>query len=214
MKPIQNSNPEVSSSPQTPNHLSPWSIILLLFFFPPLAWYCMWKNPRYHSWFPILLIILGLLSLSTSFLIAFVVYPQIRILTESLNMKQSFWTEYAAYGAVLVGLLEITFGIYVFQRVNANATLSKSLLTISVLILSAYYILGPIVAVFSALSVITPIYTLTNAVGTNPDSLTPTPQNPPKVEETFCTLDAKICPDGSSVGRSGPSCEFAPCPNE
>ena len=27
-----------------------------------------------------------------------------------------------------------------------------------------------------------------------------------------CTLEAKICPDGSAVGRQGPSCEFAPCP--
>lgn len=26
-----------------------------------------------------------------------------------------------------------------------------------------------------------------------------------------CTQDAKICPDGSSVGRTGPNCEFAPC---
>lgn len=27
-----------------------------------------------------------------------------------------------------------------------------------------------------------------------------------------CTFEAKICPDGSSVGRSGPNCEFTPCP--
>lgn len=27
----------------------------------------------------------------------------------------------------------------------------------------------------------------------------------------FCTKDAKICPDGSSVGRTAPDCEFAPC---
>lgn len=27
-----------------------------------------------------------------------------------------------------------------------------------------------------------------------------------------CTMEAKICLDGSSVGRSGPHCEFAPCP--
>lgn len=26
-----------------------------------------------------------------------------------------------------------------------------------------------------------------------------------------CTMEAKICPDGSSVGRTGPSCAFAPC---
>jgi len=27
-----------------------------------------------------------------------------------------------------------------------------------------------------------------------------------------CTQEAKVCPDGSSVGRTGPNCEFAPCP--
>jgi hypothetical protein len=28
---------------------------------------------------------------------------------------------------------------------------------------------------------------------------------------TACTLEAKMCPDGSSVGRSGPTCAFAAC---
>lgn len=27
-----------------------------------------------------------------------------------------------------------------------------------------------------------------------------------------CTQEAKLCPDGSSVGRTGPNCEFADCP--
>ena len=27
-----------------------------------------------------------------------------------------------------------------------------------------------------------------------------------------CSMIAKVCPDGSSVGRWGPNCEFAPCP--
>lgn len=27
-----------------------------------------------------------------------------------------------------------------------------------------------------------------------------------------CTMDAKVCPDGSSVGRKGPSCQFEACP--
>ncbi len=29
-----------------------------------------------------------------------------------------------------------------------------------------------------------------------------------------CTMEAKLCPDGSAVGRSGPQCEFAACPSE
>lgn len=31
-------------------------------------------------------------------------------------------------------------------------------------------------------------------------------------DNTACTADAKICPDGSSVGRTGVDCEFAECP--
>ena len=29
-----------------------------------------------------------------------------------------------------------------------------------------------------------------------------------------CTMEAKLCPDGSAVGRTGPNCEFAACPGE
>ncbi len=35
------------------------------------------------------------------------------------------------------------------------------------------------------------------------------PVNPPPVA---CTADAKMCPDGSFVGRVGPDCDWAPCP--
>lgn len=27
-----------------------------------------------------------------------------------------------------------------------------------------------------------------------------------------CTMEAKLCPDGSYVGRSGPLCQFEACP--
>ena len=38
---------------------------------------------------------------------------------------------------------------------------------------------------------------------------------PPRPDEPFaCTKDARICPDGSSVGREWPNCEFAACPQE
>jgi len=31
-------------------------------------------------------------------------------------------------------------------------------------------------------------------------------------KQVACTTEAKICPDGSSVGRTGPKCEFTACP--
>ncbi len=33
-------------------------------------------------------------------------------------------------------------------------------------------------------------------------------------ENTACTMEAKTCPDGSFVGRTGPNCEFALCPTK
>lgn len=33
-------------------------------------------------------------------------------------------------------------------------------------------------------------------------------------EPVVCTMDAKLCPDGSYVGRVPPDCEFALCPGE
>lgn len=35
-----------------------------------------------------------------------------------------------------------------------------------------------------------------------------------KNTKTYCTQDAKICKNGIAVGRTGPNCEFAPCPED
>lgn len=54
-----------------------------------------------------------------------------------------------------------------------------------------------------------------SAAELKPDAI---PHPAPKGEEgqgqVMCTMDAKICPDGTGVGRTGPNCAFAPCPGE
>lgn len=49
-----------------------------------------------------------------------------------------------------------------------------------------------------------------------PKTQLPTPTNvipsPIPTGSVACTADAKLCLDGSYVSRSGPKCEFAPCP--
>lgn len=37
-------------------------------------------------------------------------------------------------------------------------------------------------------------------------------QTAPIEQGTTCTMEAKLCPDGSSVGRTGPNCTFPACP--
>jgi hypothetical protein len=49
-----------------------------------------------------------------------------------------------------------------------------------------------------------------------PPQVLPAPVAPTLPKEVtppakMCTQEAKVCPDGSAVGRTGPHCEFAPC---
>lgn len=43
-----------------------------------------------------------------------------------------------------------------------------------------------------------------------PEALQPTP---PIKKEVMCTMEAKLCSNGSFVGRVAPDCDFAPCPD-
>lgn len=66
-----------------------------------------------------------------------------------------------------------------------------------------------IIAVIVGLSVLSvgAVGYLLGVYSTSPNS----PTVPPE-EEVMCTMEALQCPDGSYVGRQGPSCSFAPCP--
>jgi hypothetical protein len=52
------------------------------------------------------------------------------------------------------------------------------------------------------------LFTLGKLFMVAPASPVPSPSG----SQVACTLDAKLCPDGSAVGRVGPNCEFAQCP--
>jgi hypothetical protein len=43
------------------------------------------------------------------------------------------------------------------------------------------------------------------------ERISPTPPSA-LPSQVMCAADVKQCPDGSYVGRTGPHCEFAPCP--
>lgn len=62
----------------------------------------------------------------------------------------------------------------------------------------SYVILGSIIVAFALVAIVT-----SNKKQNSGDS-----------GGIVCTMEAKLCPDGSAVGRSGPKCEFAPCPGE
>ena len=66
-------------------------------------------------------------------------------------------------------------------------------------------------------TIITTSTSTTTVTGTSTATSTPTTVSSTSSTSVgggvvMCTMDAKMCPDGTYVGRQGPSCQFAPCP--
>lgn len=74
------------------------------------------------------------------------------------------------------------------------------------------FLTTPLVIATMAFAVVAFLFLIDTAInpdGTNQSTNQQINQN---TNSVACTLDAKICPDGSAVGRTGPNCEFTECP--
>lgn len=71
----------------------------------------------------------------------------------------------------------------------------------------------PLVIAIMAFAIVAFLFLIDTAI--NPDGSrksTNTATRSKNTNTVVCTLEAKLCPDGSFVGRSGPKCEFTECP--
>lgn len=80
-------------------------------------------------------------------------------------------------------------------------------------------LLGALLLVVMSAVGVGAFWTGKNSVSDSHPRATPIAQLPietpaPTSASVACPLDAKVCPDGSSVGRVAPNCEFAMCPTK
>lgn len=166
----QNQTAETSTqTPQTPT----WLVTLLLLFFPPAAWYFMWKEKRYHFWFPILLWLYGGLTLTVSSVYVFYVLPRILEVFKQLNTQIPSYTPVLSYLSIIYGLVQLIFGVFLWKRIKSASKMSKNLLiaTLGVLI---FNLLGAgLFQGMTVMSTITPIYNLTSQLEQDIESTLP-----------------------------------------
>ena len=94
-------------------------VLLLLVFFPPAAWYVMWKEKDYHRWFAWLIGIYGLFTLIGSLLIRFVLIPYSDKLYTSLGLEQPTISPFSFVNYYFVlGIVEIILALvlYIISR--------------------------------------------------------------------------------------------------
>lgn len=152
--PLQQASPPTPQTSSVSKHL----ILILLVLFPPLAWYYMWKENKYHNWFASVLMIDGLIFIGTSILLMAAVYPPITQLYDSLALPHPVLAETLPYVFIIIGVIEILYGLYLKTQTRNTKSLSKSLLVVAVFLLLVHFIGLPLGQGFSYFSTISTLY--------------------------------------------------------
>lgn len=126
--------------------------------------------------------------------------PEIPAPQEKLLRAPTFSEKYGWVSKLIIVVLVVAIvnlGIYLLMNWGSNNNQSTIQPTI---------IIAP-TQIPTNMPVVTTAVTITPAVSELP--LPTIAQG----EGTVCTMDAMICPNGTTVGRSGPNCEFV-CPQQ
>lgn len=159
--PTQSNTLNVPEQSHSASHIT---VLVLLFLFPPAAWYIMWKNKQYHSWFPMLLILNALIPLVTLIIMLLFVVPQLMTLYNNLNVQPNFSPYPLIITAIILSGIQILFAIYIRQRVKKYGQLSQNLLVVTLIFLITNFLITFLGIGAIQLSIISPIYNLINTI--------------------------------------------------
>lgn len=146
-------------------HTPRWLIILLLFFFPPGAWYFMWKIRAYHAWFPYLLWLYGGVILLLSSLQLFVVIPKLSALYTEIKAAQNnvAFAQNLFIALIVFAVAQIVFSFYLKGRIKSSTEPPWKLMWVTIAIFIIDYLPLAMAPSIGVLSAILPIYNLTSS---------------------------------------------------
>lgn len=70
----------------------------------------------------------------------------------------------------------------------------------------------PLVIATMAFAVVAFLFLIDTSMNSDGSKTTTNTRTNQNTNIVACTTEAKLCPDGSAVGRTGPNCEFVECP--
>ena len=124
-------------SPSSQHLLHHVVIILLLIIFPPIAWYQMWKKPRYHPWFSYVLWLNGVVTIGIFGYFLFFAYPKLIQALGSLGLDQAKTNAVFTIHILLFffGIFEIVVGVYLKRHFRNAALLTKPQISLVIFLL-------------------------------------------------------------------------------
>lgn len=169
--PVQPQAPAVAIPSQavpTPHHTPVWLMLLMLFVFPPLGWFFMWKEKSYHLWFATTIFIYGLFGFVLNAVIIVYVMPHLSSIYSGLGIAQGstlLTSKYMLVLGILISDAMMFFGIYLWYYIKKHGVLDGRLLIITAVLLAINYFVPTISAIISLSWVISTAYEVVNAVG-------------------------------------------------
>lgn len=143
-------------------HLPHWIVILLLIFIPPVAWWHMWKNHRYHTWFPYVL------WLNAAVMFGFAAYVIVHFYPLLTTFYDSATYIFASHiGLLLFAIFEIIFGFYLVKMFKNEAMLRRKILAVVIVLLFLNTIAIPLSQLIITSNLKNQIKTNTNTVVAN-----------------------------------------------
>lgn len=132
-----------SNNTTHPFHFPKWFVVFCLLFIPPVGWWHMWKNHRYHTWFPYVLWLNSAIMLGFAAYIVAHFYPRIRSLYDATTL-----IVISHIGLISLALLEIVFGFYLLKKFKNQARLTSRIIGLIILLLFINAIAIPLSQLF------------------------------------------------------------------
>ncbi|GEM_PF-6533007 len=127
----------VTAEEKRPHHLL---VIFLILVFPPAAFYILWKYKGYHSWFPHLMWLSGILLFIYTLLINFFLLPYVsRALISSGNPNAAVGRGWI-YVLLVFFIGQSIFGFYLRVIFKNKGDISRLMMALSIFLFGLDYI--------------------------------------------------------------------------
>ena len=132
-----------------------WVILLFLAFFPPVAFYLLWKDKSRHRWLASLSRLFGASLIIFGIFFNFYVLPQVNTVIREFSPKM---IQTNASGliwlTIILGIGQFIFGFFIKGKFNKDGELAKNYLFVCF----AFLILDYVLPFWVYLMTITPLY--------------------------------------------------------
>jgi hypothetical protein len=169
---IPQPNVQTIAPPPAPgyHHTANWLMLLMLFVFPPVGWYFMWKEKEYHTWFATTIFIYGLFGFVLNAMLIVIIAPMLPGVLDRYGIADRSFipTPSLLILGILIADAQMFFGIYLWRIVKKQGKLGRKILFITAILLFVNYIIPTVSAIISLWWIINTFNTVKDAAGLFP----------------------------------------------